>query len=942
MTSFKTDNNRNIRVFLSSTFVDMQEERDALAKLFKQLAHIAARRLVSITLLDLRWGVTNDQRRNGQVVSICLKEIDNSRPFFIGLIGSRYGWVPNEDEIMANPELLERFPVVNEYCRKKMSITEMEMRYGCLETNCATESLFLIKSGIEPQTINHNVLINELKESHDIDSCEYHSIDEMVEIVRCRFLAMLDEMYPDESISPEEEEALCQYRVIDKMSKGYVPISDNLQALDKWLDGSDQFMVLYGEPGIGKTATIASWISGKDFGNYTILHYFIGSSEDKNTPLNIQRYIIHELNKKYSLMIKDTPDEGSSILDKEDLSMEVEEALNIAAKHGDKVLLVLEGLNYLTIDGLSKMLIWLPDFPSNVKVLFSTCSSDLTFRVLKDKGYPTQELKSMTAPDIKTFTVSYLAQYGKALENQLVDMIARAELFSNPKMLRVLLDDLIAYGEHESLASSVERYVCAEDTAAFYRMMLDRAEQYYSKELVRDILSIIVLSKNGLSEQTVVEALQIPQIDWSTLYCGLHIHFVSANGKIRIADTDLIYEIYDRYSLEDTKTPYCKAIVRAITGSDEEIDELAWQYYNLQDAESLYDLLMPYDIMVEFLCRHEWHMARYWQFLYENGYSFDEYFLQIDAMDYEDLEEYWSMINTFITIQLNDYPAGIAFNDIIIGKMTEANEDPNIIAVTCCHAAQSCMTIDDLDKAAEYIHIAWYQINNSKEQDKGLKAQVFLFQGNLEFQRGNYDKALNYHIQGYDLAYEDVTDDELNYSLWKHENQIGNDYISLRQYDKALPHLTRALDMILPVLSGSSIEANIVRCNIGEAYMHLGDLDRAEEFLEESVCFLFESLGAINDTTIIASHIFIDLNLKQHDYDRAFDVATTIKESLEENDLADCPGYALILKRIAEIELARNDKNEALKLLKKAEEIYSDNELFEEATYVKALIKQYS
>ena len=50
---------RVIRIFISSTFSDMQEERNLLVtKVFPRLAKIAAKRDVTIVPLDLRWGVT--------------------------------------------------------------------------------------------------------------------------------------------------------------------------------------------------------------------------------------------------------------------------------------------------------------------------------------------------------------------------------------------------------------------------------------------------------------------------------------------------------------------------------------------------------------------------------------------------------------------------------------------------------------------------------------------------------------------------------------------------------------------------------------------------------------------------------------------------------------------------------------------------------------------
>ena len=45
--------------------------------------------------VDLRWGVTEEQARRGEVLPICLAEIERCRPYLIGLLGERYGWVPD-------------------------------------------------------------------------------------------------------------------------------------------------------------------------------------------------------------------------------------------------------------------------------------------------------------------------------------------------------------------------------------------------------------------------------------------------------------------------------------------------------------------------------------------------------------------------------------------------------------------------------------------------------------------------------------------------------------------------------------------------------------------------------------------------------------------------------------------------------------------------------
>jgi hypothetical protein len=86
---------REVRVFISSTFQDMRQEREVLVKhVVPQLREVCERRRVSFAEVDLRWGVTDEQKARGLALSVCLAEIRDCRPFFIGILGERYGWVP--------------------------------------------------------------------------------------------------------------------------------------------------------------------------------------------------------------------------------------------------------------------------------------------------------------------------------------------------------------------------------------------------------------------------------------------------------------------------------------------------------------------------------------------------------------------------------------------------------------------------------------------------------------------------------------------------------------------------------------------------------------------------------------------------------------------------------------------------------------------------------
>src|SRR5580658_4005694 len=122
-----SDVKRQIRVFISSTFTDMKADRDHLVKfIFPQLRKLCESRGVTWSEVDLRWGVTDEQKAEGKVLPIVLAEIENCRPYFIGLLGERYGQV-YRDDIPA--ELVERVPWLKQH-HAEISLTELEILHG--------------------------------------------------------------------------------------------------------------------------------------------------------------------------------------------------------------------------------------------------------------------------------------------------------------------------------------------------------------------------------------------------------------------------------------------------------------------------------------------------------------------------------------------------------------------------------------------------------------------------------------------------------------------------------------------------------------------------------------------------------------------------------------------------------------------------------------------
>lgn len=111
----------------------MQVERDVINRLvLPALNDRFSPYRIQIRLIDLRWGINTEQidedMREQHILNVCFQEIDRSRPFFIGLLGHRYGWVPSASQIIRRQH--EGY-----HSNSPVSVTELEILYGALFNN---------------------------------------------------------------------------------------------------------------------------------------------------------------------------------------------------------------------------------------------------------------------------------------------------------------------------------------------------------------------------------------------------------------------------------------------------------------------------------------------------------------------------------------------------------------------------------------------------------------------------------------------------------------------------------------------------------------------------------------------------------------------------------------------------------------------------------------
>ena len=121
-------------IFVSSTFRDMQAERDLVQKeVLPRLRSKAREYGENINMIDLRWGVDTSELESEEgfkkVLSVCLDEVERSRPHMLIFLGERYGSMIDPvitKQIIGRKD--QHFQL-NDYA---ISITAMEVEFGVL------------------------------------------------------------------------------------------------------------------------------------------------------------------------------------------------------------------------------------------------------------------------------------------------------------------------------------------------------------------------------------------------------------------------------------------------------------------------------------------------------------------------------------------------------------------------------------------------------------------------------------------------------------------------------------------------------------------------------------------------------------------------------------------------------------------------------------------
>ena len=520
-----------IRVFLSSTFADMERERSYFNEvLTPKISRICAARGVSFFSVDLRWGITQEDQVNGQVLPICLSEIDKCRPYFIGIVGNRYGSV-----LETVPEhIAQSIPWLAG--KEGHSITELEMLYAVLDKDRAdgcADSAFYLRSdrlsrelyGAAPtEGETARARLEELKQRIAADefvpSASYDTMEEFGELVMRDLLRWLDAHFP----ASADVGRIRRQWYDGELLRGYLPPKRMEQFLDTYLAESKKPLLFFGDGARGKTAFLTAWQPAE--GRKIVVN--LAADDRFSYWPSVARHLVDCMQGLEPAC--GCPEGMAALSDGGDFydSDEKKERFRLAflrwfggLQVSQPVTVVINDLNLLE-DEQGRLLSWLPAVPPRGIRLLGSTNDDEMVQNAALLGWNTKEMALFEQTAAATLVTDYLHTFGKKVTEEQLDRLLRSACAGYPGQLRFVAAFLVNFGRFNNLDELIDTVGGFREIGDMYRYAYNYLMSEYStkeRAAVRLVLALVRCATFSLNEGLCYEICRrthdLTAIEWA-------------------------------------------------------------------------------------------------------------------------------------------------------------------------------------------------------------------------------------------------------------------------------------------------------------------------------------------------------------------------------------------------------------------------------------------
>lgn len=339
----------------------------------------------------------------------------------------------------------------------------------------------------------------------------------------------------------------------------YVAPDPLLTALDRHITSRGQpVLVVEGQSGSGKSALLANWIHRwrNAHPEDSVFYHFIGCDAASTRLRNLLTRLL--------VACAASVDEAQRLVNEETDAMVAALSETVAAaahalvhrvEAPGRFVIVLDALNQLENETFAWLsgrhvhkLGWLPRaWPDNVRVIVSTlpgaCQDEL-----RTRGLPRLETYPLAPADCQGFIERKMRAASKNLTPEQCSVILANPNVGNPLFLKLLLEELIAFGLYEALDDKVRELARCDSIPHLLVLILERLEESFKDApvpaLIERVLRCIGIGREGVMETELQELCGMQRTGpdgamaegalspfmWSSLYFAIRHLLVDKSG----------------------------------------------------------------------------------------------------------------------------------------------------------------------------------------------------------------------------------------------------------------------------------------------------------------------------------------------------------------------------------------------------------------------------
>jgi len=931
-----------LRVFISSTFRDLQEEREHLVKkIFPEIRALCRVRGVTFTDIDLRWGITDEEAEREGIVNICLDEIDRCRPWFIGILGERYGWVPASTDA---ERASEQFPSLSTAHLSGTSITEMEIVHGVLANpTMAGHAFFYFR---DRNATAHEFIDDDANAVQRLTTLKqrirqsgfpvregFSSPVELGEWLETDLRQVIEAEYPEsDTPTPLELERRSHSAFAASRTRAYIPNPAHLKEFTRWATHGSSPLIVHAPSGLGKSSLVAWLVESfkRENPSAFVIEHYVGASRSSGSSIAVMRHIIDEVRDRFGLS-HEAPVRDEEI--ERTFPNWIFRCDHLAREAGIPVLIVVDAVNQL--DDAGRRMAWLPTvFPAGMKIIVSTTPGETEER-LTERGWQRMKLEPIDDERVRQSIVArYLGEFRKGISASQLSRVVTDPKASSPLYLRVVAEELRLHGQHETIPQLIDRYVAAADLHDVFDIMLERTEHDFAAIAVRNMLTAIWASRSGLSETELMEVARISRLELSRLLFAFDYHLVQREELLDFFHDYLRQGVERRYLSRPSDIHMAHtSLIRhfeSLPAGTRSSRELVWNLHAIGDTDRLKTVLSDIEhFMTLYWKSTEFEVLSYWSEVGSGNDIEEAYREGLERWRSSESKGYQEIyvlgrIGEFLERKGRLHEAlrlqheRLALAGQLDNKVEAARARIQLGALR--------MFLGEMTLALDELRIASDEFAEQNMPEE--MATAIGHMGTVYYALGDLDQALDCFARCHDISQELGDRRQIAYSY----GNMGNIYRVRREFDRALECFSvwESISRERGDLRGVAFAVG----NIGSVWMDREEYDKALIYLRET-----ETIGRELGDAFILSVVLVNIGMSHsrlREYDRALECFQEVEIASRER--GDRSGLMESLSSTGRILISRQEYERALQCLDEAEALA--REIGDQREVLKIVLRQ--